>query len=90
MNITTPNSSSKSKKSLFRTIVTNLTFWVLIAIILGVLLGHFSPENGVKMEFLGKKFIQLISLFIGPIIFLTIVFGNFGNGKLEKSGAHWR
>ncbi|GAA3778383.1 cation:dicarboxylate symporter family transporter [Flavobacterium ginsengiterrae] len=86
MNITTPNPSLNTKKSVFKTVVTNLTFWVLIAIISGILLGHFSPENGVKMEFLGKKFIQLISLFIGPIIFLTIVLGISGMGNLKKVG----
>jgi aerobic C4-dicarboxylate transport protein len=29
-------------------IVTNLTFWVLTAIICGILLGHFSPEAALK------------------------------------------
>lgn len=86
MNITTPNPSSKANKGIFYTVVTNLTFWVLIAIVAGILLGHFSPENGKKMEFLGKKFIQLISLFIGPIIFLTIVLGISGMGNLKKVG----
>ncbi len=86
MNIPAPNSSLKTEKGLFQSVVTNLTFWVLIAIIAGVLLGHFSPENGVKMEFLGKKFIQLISIFIGPIIFLTIVLGISGMGNLKKVG----
>ncbi|WP_276381829.1 cation:dicarboxylate symporter family transporter [Flavobacterium sp. H4147] len=86
MNITIPNSSPKKKKSLFKTIITNLTFWVLIAIIAGILLGHFSPENAVKMELLGKRFIDLIKLFIGPIIFLTIVLGISGMGNLKKVG----
>ncbi|MBB4802406.1 aerobic C4-dicarboxylate transport protein [Flavobacterium nitrogenifigens] len=86
MNIPTPNSSSKNNKSLFLTVITNLTFWVLIAIIAGVLLGHFSPENGMKMEILGKRFVDLIKLFIGPIIFLTIVLGISGMGNLKKVG----
>ncbi|WP_035650794.1 cation:dicarboxylate symporter family transporter [Flavobacterium sp. ASV13] len=86
MNISTPNTSSKNKKSLFKTIITNLTFWVLIAIIAGILLGHFSPENGIKMEKVGKGFIDLIKLFIGPIIFLTIVLGISGMGNLKKVG----
>ncbi|BDU27107.1 cation:dicarboxylase symporter family transporter [Flavobacterium sp. GSB-24] len=86
MNISTPNPSSKTKKSLFRTVITNLTFWVLIAIIAGILLGHFSPQNGVKMEILGKRFVDLIKLFIGPIIFLTIVLGISGMGNLKKVG----
>jgi len=86
MNITTPKPFAKPGKSTFKLIITNLTFWVLIAIIAGILLGHFSPENGVKMEILGAKFIALIKLFIGPIIFLTIVLGISGMGNLKKVG----
>ncbi|PBJ09067.1 cation:dicarboxylate symporter family transporter [Flavobacterium sp. ACN6] len=86
MNIAAPKPSSKTKKSIFRAVITNLTFWVLIAIIAGVLLGHFSPENGMKMEILGKRFVDLIKLFIGPIIFLTIVLGISGMGNLKKVG----
>ncbi|WP_149206702.1 cation:dicarboxylate symporter family transporter [Flavobacterium johnsoniae] len=86
MNINTPNPSSKYNKSIFHAIITNLTFWVLIAILAGVLLGHFSPENGIKMEIVGKRFVDLIKLFIGPIIFLTIVLGISGMGNLKKVG----
>ena len=87
MNISTPKpSSSKNKKSFFRAVVTNLTFWVLVAIIAGILLGHFSPDNGIKMEKIGKGFIDLIKVFIGPIIFLTIVLGISGMGNLKKVG----
>ncbi|KRB59142.1 cation:dicarboxylate symporter family transporter [Flavobacterium sp. Root186] len=86
MNITTPNPASKASKSLFKTIITNLTFWVLIAIIAGVLLGHFSPDNGVKMKIVGERFVDIIKLFIGPIIFLTIVLGISGMGNLKKVG----
>ncbi|MCD9574907.1 cation:dicarboxylate symporter family transporter [Flavobacterium soyae] len=86
MNITTPNPVSKANKGLFQTITTNLTFWVLIAIIAGVLLGHFSPDNGVKMKIVGERFVDIIKLFIGPIIFLTIVLGISGMGNLKKVG----
>lgn len=86
MNITTPNPASKANKSLFRAVITNLTFWVLIAIIAGVLLGHFSPDNGVKMKIVGERFVDIIKLFIGPIIFLTIVLGISGMGNLKKVG----
>ncbi|WP_026730089.1 cation:dicarboxylate symporter family transporter [Flavobacterium denitrificans] len=86
MNIPAPNPTPKIKKNLFQAVITNLTFWVLIAIIAGILLGHFSPENGIKMEKVGKGFIDLIKLFIGPIIFLTIVLGISGMGNLKKVG----
>ncbi|GGF02877.1 cation:dicarboxylate symporter family transporter [Flavobacterium limi] len=86
MNINTSNSSSKTKKTLFHSVVTNLTFWVLIAIVTGILLGHFSPDNGVKMKIVGETFVDIIKLFIGPIIFLTIVLGISGMGNLKKVG----
>lgn len=38
------------------------------------------------MEIIGKSFINLIKLFIGPIIFLTIVLGISGMGDLRRVG----
>lgn len=86
MNINSLKPSPKANKSIFHAVITNLTFWVLIAIIAGILLGHFSPENGVKMKIVGERFVDLIKLFIGPIIFLTIVLGISGMGNLKKVG----
>lgn len=65
---------------------TNLTFWVLTAIAAGALLGHFDPEQAIKMDFLGKNFISIVKLFINPIIFLTITMGIIGMGDLKKVG----
>ena len=76
----------KKNKSLVRKIMHNLTFWVLVAIITGVLLGHFFPDQGIQMEIIGKTFVDLIKLFIAPIIFLTIVLGISGMGDLKKVG----
>lgn len=67
-------------------ILTNLTFWVLIAITAGALLGHFDPGTAVKMEPLGKYFISIVKLFISPIIFLTISLGISGMGDLKRVG----
>jgi aerobic C4-dicarboxylate transport protein len=72
--------------SLFHRIVTHLTFYVLIAIISGVLIGHYAPAEAVKFEFLGTWFIAIIKLFIAPIIFLTIVLGIGSMGDLKKVG----
>lgn len=84
------NSKTKSlkpdKQSISYRIFTNVTFYVLIAIVSGIFLGYFYPETAVKMEFLGKRFVDLIKLFIAPIIFLTIVTGISGMGDLKKVG----
>ncbi|AWH83855.1 glutamate/aspartate:proton symporter GltP [Flavobacterium album] len=74
------------KQSLLFRITTNLTFWVLIAILAGILLGHFYPATAVKMEIIGTWFVKVIKVFIAPIIFLTIVLGIAGMGDLKKVG----
>ena len=71
---------------MLKKVVTNLTFWVILAITAGALLGHFSPENGIRMEFLGKWFINVVKVFISPIIFLTISLGISGMNDLKKVG----
>lgn len=73
-------------RSFAKKLFSNLTFWVLIAIIAGVLLGNYWPSAAVQMEYIGKTFIEIIKLFIGPIIFLTIVLGISGMGDLKKVG----
>jgi len=83
MKTETPNSINNS---FFLKVITNLTFWVLIAIIAGVLLGHYHPETGVKMKIVGDTFIDIVKVFIAPIIFLTIVLGIAGMGDLKKVG----
>jgi aerobic C4-dicarboxylate transport protein len=67
-------------------IVTNLTFWVLTAITAGALLGNFAPDMAVNMQPLGKYFIEIVKVFINPIIFLTISLGISGMGDLKKVG----
>ena len=79
------NTTSKTNKVFF-SIITNLTFWVLIAILIGIFVGHYFPDNGVQMKVVGDGFISIIKLFIVPIIFLTIVLGIGGMGDLKKVG----
>ncbi len=67
-------------------IFTNLTFWVLTAITSGALLGYVATETAVKMQPLGKYFIEVVKLFIYPIIFLTITLGISGMSSLKKVG----
>ncbi len=55
------NFNSKPKKIVF-SILTNLTFWVLIAILIGVFVGHYTPDTGVQMKVVGDGFISIIKL----------------------------
>jgi aerobic C4-dicarboxylate transport protein len=73
-------------KITLKKISNHLTFYVLIAIISGILLGHYFPEWGIKLEFIGTTFISIIKVFIAPIIFFTIVLGISSMGDLKKVG----
>jgi aerobic C4-dicarboxylate transport protein len=64
----------------------NLTFWVLLAIVAGILLGHFLPDTAIAMQPLGKYFIEVVKLFINPIIVVTIITGICGMESMKKVG----
>jgi aerobic C4-dicarboxylate transport protein len=63
-----------------------LYFWVLIAIVLGVLVGWLSPSTGEAMEPIGTTFITAMKMLICPIVFLTIVGGIASVADLKKVG----
>lgn len=69
-----------------RKIITHLSFYVLVAIILGIFLGVYYPKQAVLLEPLAKGFIQVIKLFTYPIIFLTVTLGIASMGDLKKVG----
>lgn len=82
----TQNTETTAKRSTFYSIITNLTFWVLISIIVGVLMGQYYPAQAIEMKIVGDSFIELVKIFIAPIIFLTIVLGISSMGDLSKVG----
>ena len=71
-----------ARKSIFHSLYVQ----VLIAIALGVALGHFYPSAGADMKPLGDAFIKLIKMIIAPIIFCTIVVGIAGMEDMKKVG----
>jgi aerobic C4-dicarboxylate transport protein len=69
-----------------RPLYRSLYFQVLVAIAVGVLLGHFFPEAAVKLKPLGDGFIKLIKMMIAPIIFCTVVTGIAGMENMKAVG----
>lgn len=70
------------KKNLFK----SLYFQVLLAISLGILLGHFYPDLGAQMKPLGDGFVKLIKMIIAPVIFCTVVTGIAGMESMKAVG----
>jgi aerobic C4-dicarboxylate transport protein len=80
---------------------SQLYFWVLIGMVLGVLVGSFVPEkkplnfllfgtafsfDATKLKPISDAFIRLIRMMIAPIIFTTVVTGIAGMGNLKRLG----
>jgi aerobic C4-dicarboxylate transport protein len=65
---------------------TLLYVQVLVAIAVGIALGHFYPAAGKAMKPLGDGFIALIRMMIAPVIFCTIVHGIASVKDLAKVG----
>ena len=61
-------------------------FQVLVAVVLAIALGYFSPARAIAMKPLGDGFIRLITMIITPIIFCTVVSGIAGMQDLKKVG----
>ncbi|SAK67901.1 C4-dicarboxylate transporter DctA [Caballeronia calidae] len=64
----------------------HLYIQVLIAVVLGILLGHFYPAAGEAMKPLGDNFLKLIKLMIAPLIFCTVVHGIASMNDIKSVG----
>ncbi len=69
-----------------RRILSNLTFQVCIAIVLGVVAGLYFKGFAPTAQLISKTFISLITMLIAPIIFFTIVLGIAGMNDMKKVG----
>jgi aerobic C4-dicarboxylate transport protein len=67
-------------------IFSNVILWVLFAITSGILVSHFYAATGMAIQPSGSFIIEVIKLFIPPIILLTIVSGISGNESLNEVG----
>ncbi|GJJ75236.1 hypothetical protein EMPS_07594 [Entomortierella parvispora] len=59
---------------------TNITIWIVVAMISGILFGQFAPKAAVTLAPLGRVFIRMIQCVVGPLIFSTLVVGIAGHG----------
>jgi aerobic C4-dicarboxylate transport protein len=73
-------------KAASKPLYTHLYVQVLVAIAIGVTLGHFWPATGAAMRPLGDGFIRLIRMIIAPIIFGTVVVGIARQGDMKNVG----
>ncbi len=59
---------------------------VVIALVLGIIVGNTWPEFGVKLKPLGDGFIKLIKMIVAPLVFCVVVHGICSTGDIRKVG----
>jgi aerobic C4-dicarboxylate transport protein len=67
-------------------ILKSLYAQVLVAVVIGAVIGFCFPAAGEALKPLGDGFIKLIKMMIGPIIFCTVVLGISGMEDMKKVG----
>lgn len=64
----------------------NLTTWILVCIVLGIIVGSDYPIVAVSLQPLSQGFIRLVKTIVGPILFATLVYGIAGHSDLKQVG----
>jgi aerobic C4-dicarboxylate transport protein len=59
---------------------------VLVALLLGIVLGMATPDFAVGLKILSDAFLKLITMIVAPIVFCVVVHGIAGAGDLKKVG----
>jgi aerobic C4-dicarboxylate transport protein len=64
----------------------SLYFWVIVAILCGIVLGVALPDIAAEMQPLSDAFIKLVRMTIAPLIFCTVVVGIAGMKDVKAAG----
>ena len=59
---------------------------VVIGMVGGVVIGHFAPLVGERLQPLGDAFIKAMRMLIAPIVFTTVVLGITNMGDMARVG----
>ncbi|WP_108558934.1 cation:dicarboxylate symporter family transporter [Arcobacter caeni] len=76
----------EKKKDWTNYTIKSLAFWVIVAIISGIVFGVINPKLAVEAKPGIDWFIQILKWLVGPIIFLTIISGIVGLKSLKEVG----
>ncbi|PQO96579.1 C4-dicarboxylate transporter DctA [Massilia phosphatilytica] len=66
--------------------LSKLYVQVLIAIVAGILLGHYMPDLAAQAKPLGDLFIKMIKMLLAPIIFASVVVGVARMNNVHEAG----
>lgn len=65
---------------------SKLTFFIFLALGLGILFGWLDPYHASKMQPMADAFLRMVKMIIAPLIFSTLVIGIAGHGDIKNLG----
>ncbi|MDO9153770.1 MAG: dicarboxylate/amino acid:cation symporter [Paludibacter sp.] len=74
------------KQIITKKILTDLSFQILIAMIIGIIVGKIMGTSASIFAPLGTIFIQLIKMLVVPLVFISIVSGAASLGATKSAG----
>lgn len=66
---------------------TDLWKRILLALVLGIVVGSIWGEGAVSIKWIGDLFVRLISMVVVPLVFFTLVSGIIAMGDPQKLGS---
>ncbi len=64
----------------------SITIWIMVAMVVGALLGYFFPSVAIHLKIVSQIFLKLIKTIIAPLLFSTLVVGIAGHADLKQVG----
>jgi proton glutamate symport protein len=64
----------------------SLTTWIVVAIVVGGIVGYLFPTAATELRILSTIFIRLIRAVVAPLLFATLVVGIASHGELKQVG----
>ncbi|MDJ0364012.1 cation:dicarboxylase symporter family transporter [Hymenobacter sp. H14-R3] len=64
----------------------SLTAWIVLAMLIGIELGHDAPALSLHLKVLSDAFLRLVKTIIAPLVFGTLVVGIAGHANLKQVG----
>ena len=77
-----PQVTGRRRRPLYK----DLSLQILVAMVLGSLVGYLWPQSADSLRPLGDLFIRLVRMIVAPIIFCTVVHGIASVGEAKRVG----
>ncbi|KAG1712369.1 hypothetical protein DVH05_000116 [Phytophthora capsici] len=76
----------KENKSWARKVLTSLTFWIIVGMVIGIILGQFAPTFSEKAAPMKNLFLRTIQFIVFPLVFSSLVIGIADQKDMKQLG----